>query len=156
MARHPSRRAEAAISVIVAIIAAGLLLVLGAWTKQGPPTSLADAQQRWKDSGISEYLMDVEVTGCFGPCPIEYSVTVVDGKVTHSVTVVDGIVTQQSANSGSDPMTVERLFQQISGFGPDALEATYDDYGVPIEADVNPTISDGQADYTVTFTPGTG
>jgi hypothetical protein len=110
----------------------------------GPPTDLASAEAVWKEAGITDYTMDVTVTGCFCPAPMNYSVTVLDGQVTEKTYPAD--------LKHPEALTVDLLFRWVGAHGDDAVQATYNDVGVPIEAHVDaPNIADEQADYAVTF-----
>jgi hypothetical protein len=116
----------------------------GSFITKGVPPDVASAEARWNESGITDYTMDVTIGECFCPGPMEYSVTVVDGQVTEH--------TSPSVLKHPEALTVERLFHWLSAWGPDAVEATFNGYGVPIEADVDaPNVADEQAHYVVTF-----
>jgi len=112
-----------------------------------PPTDLASAQEAWRHAGITDYTMDVKVTGCFCPQPLEYTVTVVDGQVTEHTSPPD--------LKHPEDLTVELLFSWLGQWGANDVQATYNEYGVPIEAHVDaPNVADEQADYAVTFQAG--
>jgi hypothetical protein len=75
---------------------------------------------------------------------MEYSVTVVDGQVTEH--------TSPSVLKHPDVLTVDELFTWLGQWGPDAVTATYNDVGVPIEARGDAkNVVDERADYTVRF-----
>jgi hypothetical protein len=125
--------------------ATGSAVSPGDQTSSAPPTDLKSAEAAWRQAGITSYTMDVKVTGCMA-CgePVEYSVTVVDGQVTDQTSPGD--------LKHPETLTVETLFRWIGAFGDDAVQATYNDVGVPIEAHVDaPDMADEQADYAVTF-----
>ena len=118
----------------------------GGNTDASPPTDVAGAEDAWRQAAITDYTLDVTVTGCM-LCgePLRYSVTVVDGKVSDE--------TEPAFNKPGSSPTVEELFTWIEHYGPDGSKVTYNDVGVPIEMHLDmPQVFDDQGDYQITFT----
>jgi hypothetical protein len=82
---------------------------------------------------------------CGGPEPFRTSTTVTNGKITDR-TVPPGLKPRAAP-------VVEDLFKSIEFAGPDGVqEIKYNDVGVPTEMSLdNPSVSDDQSDYAITF-----
>jgi len=111
-----------------------------------PPRNLASAEQAWQHAGIENYTLDITVDGCM---------TCTDPPLRYWVVVTNGVKTSEhdpfSEKPGQAP-TVEDLFREIEGYGPDA-EVTYNNIGVPTEMELDrPDVADDEVQYTVTFT----
>lgn len=118
----------------------------GGSARATPPTDVASAEDAWRQAAISDYTLDVTVTGCMACAePLKYSTTVVGGKVNDE--------TIPAFNKPGSAPTVEDLFKWIENYGPDGSEVTYNDVGVPVEMHLDmPHVYDDQGDYRITFT----
>jgi hypothetical protein len=119
----------------------------GTSSAASPPTDVTSAEDAWRQAAISDYTLDVKVTGCMA-CgqPLRYSVTVADGEVVDE--------TVPPFNKPGAAPTVDELFKWVEHYGPGGSEVTYNDVGVPVEMHLDmPMVSDDQGDYQITFTP---